>query len=138
MLPAGPMLPRHVVRAPGRGLEPLQRGPKPRVLPLDDPGKQNREDCPTPRSSAYVYGSWAARYHGEPGDVPRDIDILVVGEADEDDLDDVTRIAQQRLGREVNIRRVPASAWAERSADPFLQAVRSRPLVPLDLTPVQR
>jgi len=50
----------------------------------------------------------------------------------------VTRIAQQRLGREVNIRRVPASAWAERSADPFLQAVRSRPLVPLDLTPEQR
>jgi DNA-binding transcriptional ArsR family regulator len=87
--------------------------------------------------SAYVYGSWAARYHGEPGEVPRDIDVLVVGEADEDDLDDVARTAQQRLGREVNIRRVPASAWTDPPADPFLQALRSRPLVPLDLTPEQ-
>ena len=88
--------------------------------------------------SAYVYGSWAARYHGERGDVPRDIDVLVVGEADEDDLADVARLTQGRLGREVKFRRVPATAWENPRADPFLTAVASRPLVPLDLTPEQR
>ena len=88
--------------------------------------------------SAYVYGSWAARYHGERGEVPRDIDVLVVGDADEDDLDDVARITQQRLGREVNIRRVPPRAWRNPKSDPFLVGVASRPLVPLDLAREQR
>src|SRR5262249_4599548 len=31
---------------------------------------------------AYVFGSWAARYTGEPGPAPRDIDVLVVGDID--------------------------------------------------------
>jgi DNA-binding transcriptional ArsR family regulator len=35
---------------------------------------------------AFVHGSWAARYQGEPGDVPHDVDVLVIGAADEDDL----------------------------------------------------
>ena len=43
---------------------------------------------------AYIYGSWAARYRGEPGTEPRDVDVLVVGDADEDDLDDVARAAE--------------------------------------------
>lgn len=30
---------------------------------------------------AFVFGSWAARYTGEPGPPPRDIDVLVVGDA---------------------------------------------------------
>jgi len=30
---------------------------------------------------AHIYGSWAARYRGEPGAVPRDVDVLVVGDA---------------------------------------------------------
>jgi predicted nucleotidyltransferase len=47
---------------------------------------------------AYVYGSWAARYRGQGGDVPRDIDMLVVGEADDDDLYDAARTAERRLG----------------------------------------
>jgi DNA-binding transcriptional ArsR family regulator len=83
---------------------------------------------------AYVYGSWAARYRGQGGDVPRDIDVLVVGDADDDDLYDAARAAERRLGREVNIRRVSARAWREADADPFLKSVRSRPLVRLDLS----
>jgi hypothetical protein len=82
---------------------------------------------------AYVYGSWAARYRGQGGDVPRDVDVLVVGDADEDDLYDAARAAERRLGREVSIRRVSASAWREPAADPFLASVRSRPLVRLEL-----
>ncbi len=82
---------------------------------------------------AYVYGSWAARYSGEPGGVPRDLDVLVVGEADEDDLYDVAREAERRLGREVNIRRMSRSSWESADADPFLESLRSRPLVRLKL-----
>jgi len=82
---------------------------------------------------AYIYGSWAARYGGEAGPVPRDIDVLVVGSADEDDIDDAARAAERRLGREVNVRRVPAKTWRGAPTDPFLVSVRSRPLVLIDL-----
>jgi DNA-binding transcriptional ArsR family regulator len=82
---------------------------------------------------AYVYGSWAARYSGEPGAVPNDIDVLVIGDADEDALDDAARAAERVLGREVNVRRVSARAWRGRKDDPFLMSVRSRPLVAIDL-----
>lgn len=83
---------------------------------------------------AYVYGSWAARYQGEPGAVPRDVDVLIVGEADEDELYEMARRAQTTLGREVNVRRVTSRQWAdEHGDDPFLATVRNRPLVRLDL-----
>ncbi|WP_213004507.1 winged helix-turn-helix domain-containing protein [Paractinoplanes toevensis] len=76
---------------------------------------------------SYIYGSWAARYGGEPGPPPHDVDVLVVGDADEDDLDEAARHAESRLGREVNIHRVSVASW--RSADdPFLTSVRSRPI----------
>jgi DNA-binding transcriptional ArsR family regulator len=82
---------------------------------------------------AYVYGSWAARYHGEAGPIPYDVDVLVVGEADEDDLFAAARAVEQRLGREVNVHRVAAKAWRAPAGDPFLDSVRSRPLVPIDI-----
>jgi hypothetical protein len=84
--------------------------------------------------AAFIYGSWAARYRGEPGPVPGDVDVLVVGTADRDDLDDVARAAQERLGRPVDVRRVSPADWAQ--AEPggaFLQSVRQRPLVELPL-----
>ncbi|MEV0972004.1 MarR family transcriptional regulator [Microtetraspora glauca] len=82
---------------------------------------------------AYIYGSWAARYTGEPGRVPRDLDILVVGDADDDDLYDVARKAERQLGREVNIRRLSCSSWESPGEDPFLESIRSRPLVRLKI-----
>jgi DNA-binding transcriptional ArsR family regulator len=83
---------------------------------------------------AYVYGSWAARYRGQDGDVPRDVDVLIVGEADDDDLFDAARSAERTLGREVNIRRVSAQAWQTPGADPFLTSLQSQPLVRLELS----
>ncbi|HEU5109711.1 MAG TPA: nucleotidyltransferase domain-containing protein [Micromonosporaceae bacterium] len=86
---------------------------------------------------AYVFGSWAARYAGEAGPAPRDVDVLVVGTADDDDLADAARVAERRLGREVNIHRVSAAAWREGS-DPFLTSVRSRPTYRIDLPGAER
>jgi predicted nucleotidyltransferase len=83
---------------------------------------------------AYIYGSWAARYRGEPGPVPGDLDVLVVGTADPDDVFEAAGAAERRLGREVNVRIVTPATWSGPAADPFLQSVRTRPLVELDLT----
>ena len=44
--------------------------------------------------SAYLFGSWAARYAGQEGHPPADLDVLVIGTPDRDALDD----AAQRAG----------------------------------------
>lgn len=81
---------------------------------------------------AFIYGSWAARYKGEPGPVPADVDVLVIGDVDPDDLDERAREAEAVLRREVNIRRLRPVTWENRE-DPFVRTVRARPLVELHL-----
>lgn len=49
-----------------------------------------------------LFGSWAARYAGEPGPPPHDIDVLVVGTVDRADVYDAADRAAARLGVEVN------------------------------------
>lgn len=88
---------------------------------------------------AYIYGSWAARYQGEPGAVPRDVDVLVIGDVDDDELYEAARRAQTTLGREVNVRRVTSRQWENAGDDdPFLTTVRSRPLIRLTLSGVPK
>jgi predicted nucleotidyltransferase len=79
---------------------------------------------------AFIYGSWAARYHEQPGSVPGDIDVLVIGDPDRDRLADVVEEAEKTLRREVNVRRVSASAWAA-DEGPFKRTVTSSPIVEL-------
>ena len=115
--------PTHPLARPLTELLALTYGPAPVLADLLPPLDGVDE--------AYIYGSWAARYAGEAGPPPRDVDVLVVGDADEDDLADAARAAEGRLGREVNIHRVPAAAWLSHTDDPFLASVRSRPLYPI-------
>lgn len=82
---------------------------------------------------AYIYGSWAARHEGHAGGIPKDVDVLVVGSADVDELAEAVEAVATRLNREVNVRRVRPARWAKPGDDPFLQAVQSRPLVELPL-----
>ncbi|SEF27070.1 MarR family protein [Amycolatopsis pretoriensis] len=84
-------------------------------------------------TEAYIYGSWAARYSGEPGPPPGDVDVLVVGAPDPDELFDLAESVSRRLGREVNVHRVSPESWAADTADPFLTSVRERPLARLNL-----
>ena len=85
-------------------------------------------------SAAFIYGSWAARYQGEAGPVPNDIDVLVVGTADRDDLDGIARAAQDLLHRPVSVRRISRAAWARPDfGDAFLASVRQRPLIQIPL-----
>lgn len=85
-------------------------------------------------SAAAVFGSWAARALGEAGPSPVDIDLLVIGRPDRDDLHDAVGRARERLGRDINTAVVSASRWRA-GDDPFLAGLRSRPLVRLPGVP---
>ena len=80
--------------------------------------------------SAEIFGSWAARYHGEPGQAPSDVDLIVVGSPDRDDLHDATQAAARRLNRLVNPVLVSPRRWNS-AEDGFIREVRSRPRVPV-------
>lgn len=81
---------------------------------------------------AYIFGSWAARYLGDAGHDPVDVDVLVVGRPDRDDLDSRVQTVALQLAREVSaVVRTP-EAWQAGDSG-FLQTVRSRPLVRLEL-----
>ena len=83
---------------------------------------------------AFVFGSWARRYAGEYGPLPADVDVLVVGTADLDDLDDAARRAEKILGLPVNITRVLPQRWDDESPnDGFLIDVRAKPRVPIEV-----
>lgn len=52
--------------------------------------------------AAYIFGSWARRYHGEPGHFPRDIDLAIVTDASQFDLEISWRSVARNLGIELN------------------------------------
>ena len=81
-------------------------------------------------TAAAIFGSWAARAAGEAGPSPVDIDLLVIGRPDRDDLHDAIGRARTRLGRDINTVVVSASRWGA-GDDPFLTELRSRPLAAL-------
>lgn len=78
--------------------------------------------------SIYIYGSWAARYSGESGPDPNDIDVLVIGQPDRDDVYDAARRAQQRLTREVNVTQ-RTRQQRNTARDGFSQQIRASPMV---------
>lgn len=80
----------------------------------------------------FIYGSWAARYAGEQGAAPHDVDVLIIGTPDRDDVYEAARRAQQRLGREVNTTVRRADQW-QVAQDGFTRQLRSSPLVEIPL-----
>jgi hypothetical protein len=75
-----------------------------------------------------LIGSWAARYLGEAGRAPNDIDVLVIGDADRDLVDDAAQRAEERIGMPVQATVRTRSQWrSERSS--FIREVKSRPVV---------
>lgn len=75
---------------------------------------------------AYIYGSWAARYLGEPGPVPQDVDVLAIGTASDDDLYDAARKGGSvPRARSEHQRRQPAVLGRARSSR-FIHAAHPR------------
>jgi DNA-binding transcriptional ArsR family regulator len=77
---------------------------------------------------AFIYGSWAARYHEQPGGIPGDIDLMIIGSPDRAALDDVLEVAEASLHREVNVRRVAVEEW-EADDGAFKRTVVAGPVV---------
>jgi len=76
-----------------------------------------------------IFGSWAARYAGEPGHLPNDVDVMVVGDnIDRADLYAAGDRAQQRLGIAVNPVMRTHQQWDDPS-DRLAAELHARPLV---------
>lgn len=84
--------------------------------------------------AAYIFGSWAARFHGQPGPMPRDLDVLVVGDVDLDAVYAACRNAEAVLRLDVNPVVRTGTQW-ERDDSGFLHEVRHGPLVHVLPTP---
>lgn len=79
-----------------------------------------------------IYGSWAARYHGEQGPPPADVDVLVVGTPDAGAVYGAADEASRVLALEVNPHFVTSREW-EQADSTFMREVRDRPRVQVAL-----
>jgi DNA-binding transcriptional ArsR family regulator len=75
-----------------------------------------------------IHGSWARRYHGEPGPFPHDIDAIAIG----NDIDDIdARLAVQTintdLGVDIHLEIVTPDAWADPEPGSVLAAIKIAP-----------
>lgn len=82
---------------------------------------------------AFIYGSWARRYHGEAGPLPQDVDLMVIGDGDVNDIRAEADRASRKLGRDVNVTVLSADEW-EHGTSGFITHLKAEPLVYLDLT----
>ena len=78
-----------------------------------------------------IFGSWAARYAGEPGLPPHDIDVLVVGKVERADLYEAADRAHARLGVDVNPVLRSRDQW-EDPEDALVKQIKASPHVLLD------
>lgn len=78
-------------------------------------------------SSAFIYGSFAARMTGVSGPPPQDVDLMVVGSPDVDAVHDACDAVQDRIGRPIH----PTILTADeaRSHTAFLTEVAASPTV---------
>ena len=84
-------------------------------------------------TEAYVYGSWAARHEGVNGPRPvADIDVLILGDPDRDQLYTALSDAETRLGRSVQAT-IREPGWLESGTGVFHDTLTSRPIFRLDL-----
>jgi len=75
-----------------------------------------------------IFGSWAARYQGQRGQVPNDVDVLVVGTPDRIAMYTAAERAESRLGRPVNPTVCSPGQWAD-PTEPLISEIKSRPYV---------
>jgi DNA-binding transcriptional ArsR family regulator len=84
-------------------------------------------------SAAYIYGSWAARHQGKVGQRPvGDIDVLILGDPDRDQLYSALSDAERRLGRPIEAT-IRDTGWLESGTGSFHDTVTGRPILELAL-----
>lgn len=67
---------------------------------------------------------------GEPGRAPNDVDVLVVGSADRDAVDEAAQRAERRIGMPVQATVRTRSQW-ESGQESCILEIKSRTLVPV-------
>lgn len=77
--------------------------------------------------SAFLYGSFAARLQGVEGAAPNDIDVMVIGTPDVNEVYDACTRVEAAVHRPVNPTILTATELAEQSG--FFNSVRSGPVV---------
>jgi DNA-binding transcriptional ArsR family regulator len=78
--------------------------------------------------SVHIFGSWAARYLGEPGPAPRDIDVLLVGKVSHLAAEAAARRAEERLRMPVNHVIATNRRWGDMT-DALMAQIHASPLV---------
>ncbi len=84
-----------------------------------------------------LFGSWAARYLGQSGRAPNDVDVLVIGHVDLDVMNDAADAAERQIGLPVQATARSRDAWLD-AEDSFIREVRGRPLVAVLVKPDAR
>lgn len=80
---------------------------------------------------AFIFGSWAARFKGEPGAFPRDLDVVVIGDADADAVHRACRAVERHLHVDMNPLIVSVAEWQRPPTGSFLGRVKRQARVPI-------
>jgi len=81
---------------------------------------------------AFIGGSWAARYHGQAGAFPHDVDVIVVGKPNRDDVTEAVIEALRAVGHDGQVIFRSPTAWRE-AKDAFTRTAKDSPLVELTI-----
>jgi len=81
---------------------------------------------------AFIGGSWAARYHGQAGAFPHDVDVIVVGKPNRDDVTEAVIKALRAVGHDGKVIFRSPTAWRE-AKDTFTRTAKDSPLVELTI-----
>jgi len=75
-----------------------------------------------------IFGSWAERYDGTPGQPPNDVDVLIVGSPVRADIYDAADAAAARLGMQVNPALRTPEQW-NAGGEALVDQIKSSPSV---------
>ncbi|MDD4866080.1 MAG: helix-turn-helix domain-containing protein [Mycobacterium sp.] len=76
-----------------------------------------------------IFGSWAARYSGQPGPPPNDIDVLVIGTPTRTDLYEAADRAEKRLHTPINPEQATPAQWQAPQDWTLLTEIQQRPYI---------
>jgi len=81
----------------------------------------------------FIFGSWAARYHGVDGYPPQDLDVLVIGDANLSDVFRAAHAASNKLQLEVNPKLFSHTWWENKTGSGFRMEIERRPIVEIEV-----
>lgn len=82
---------------------------------------------------AFIAGEWAARLAQQPGPVPADIELVLVGNMNRIDASRALAKAEKVIGKTINVQFASNFDW-ERAESDIIKNLKLRPLLQLNLT----